>query len=132
MLQSTPFPQTPAPTVTIADVLQFEEMQRFARMAIAAKIIEELKIGAGMNIADDRLVDGSAQNGSNTAKYASLPLIPFSKMPQNSLRSKTAALARRRRYSCACKAAARVARSVSPLSKLNLDGRKPSAPSLSL
>jgi len=34
LLQSTVFPQAPVPTVTIADVLQLEQMQRFDLMAI--------------------------------------------------------------------------------------------------
>ena len=59
LLQSTSFPQTPEPTVTIADVLQLKQMQRFDLMAIVAKITDERKAGSGMNIADVRLVDGS-------------------------------------------------------------------------
>ena len=79
LLQSTSFPQTPVPTVTIADVLQLKQMQRFDLMAIVSEIIEERKVGTGMNIADVRLVDGSKQNDSNTTKYASLPLTLFFK-----------------------------------------------------
>ena len=52
LLQSTSFPQTPVPTVTIADVLQLTQMQRFDLMAIVAKVLDERKSGAGMNIAD--------------------------------------------------------------------------------
>ena len=37
LLQSTSFPQTPVPTVTIADVLQLTQMQHFDLMAIVAK-----------------------------------------------------------------------------------------------
>ena len=59
LLQSTVFPQAPVPTVTIADVLQLEQMQRFDLMAIAAKIIDVRTSGTGMHIADVRLVDGS-------------------------------------------------------------------------
>ena len=77
LLQSTSFPQTPVPTVTIADVLQLTQMQRFDLMAIAAKILDERKTGTGMNIADVRLVDGSNDNDSNTTEYASLPLTLF-------------------------------------------------------
>jgi hypothetical protein len=79
LLQSTSFPKTPVPTVTIADVLQLEQMQRFDLMAIAAKIIEERKSGTGMHIADVRLVDGSKQTNSTTTEYASLPLTLFFK-----------------------------------------------------
>ena len=79
LLQSTSFPQTPVPTVTIADVLQLTQMQRFDLMAIVAKILDERKAGAGMNIADVRLVDGSKDNDSNTTEYASLPLTLFFK-----------------------------------------------------
>ena len=79
LLQSTSFPQTPVPTVTIADVLQLKQMQRFDLMAIAAEIIDERKSGAGMHIADLRLVDGSKQNDSNTTEYAALPLTLFFK-----------------------------------------------------
>jgi len=79
LLQSTSFPQTPVPTVTIADVLQLTQMQRFDLMAIVAKVLDERKSGAGMNIADVRLVDGSKDNDSNTTEYASLPLTLFFK-----------------------------------------------------
>ena len=77
LLQSTSFPRTPVPTVTIADVLQLTQMQRFDLMAIVAKVLDERKSGAGMNIADVRLVDGSKDNDSNTTEYASLPLTLF-------------------------------------------------------
>ena len=83
LLQSTSFPETPVPTVTIADVLQLKQMQRFDLMAIAAKILDERKAGTGMKIADVRLVDGSKEDDSNTTEYASLPLTLFSKMRQN-------------------------------------------------
>ena len=83
LLQSTSFPQTPVPTVTIADVLQLMQMQRFDLMAIVAEILEERKAGTGMNIADVRLVDGSKDKDrpadSNTTEYASLPLTLFFK-----------------------------------------------------
>ena len=79
LLQSPSFPQTPVPTVTIADVLQLMQMQRFDLMAIVAEILEERKAGTGMNIADVRLVDGSKDNDSNTTEYASLPLTLFFK-----------------------------------------------------
>jgi len=80
LLQSTSFPQTPVPTVTIADVLQLTQMQRFDLMAIVAKVLEERKSSAGtLNIADVRLVDGSKDNDSNTTEYASLPLTLFFK-----------------------------------------------------
>ena len=79
LLQSTSFPQAPLPTVTIADVLQLTQMQRFDLMAIAAKIIDERKAGTGMIIADVRLVDGSKDNDSTTTEYAALPLTIFFK-----------------------------------------------------
>ena len=79
LLQSTFFPQAPVPTVTIADVLQLEQMQRFDLMAIAAKIIDVRTSGTGMHIADVRLVDGSKQTDSATTEYASLPLTFFFK-----------------------------------------------------
>ena len=77
LLQSTSFPQTPVPTVTIADVLQLKQMQRFDLMAIAADILDERKAGSGMHIADVRLVDGSKEDDSTTTEYASLPLTVF-------------------------------------------------------
>ena len=61
MLQSTDFPPAPVPTVTIADILQLKQMQRFDLMAIPAKIIDERQSGTGMRIADVRLVDGSKE-----------------------------------------------------------------------
>lgn len=80
--------------------MQLTQMQRFDLMAIVAKVLDERKGGAGMNIADVRLVDGSKDNDSNTTEYASLPLTLFSKMRQNLLRLSNM-LARRRCYSCA-------------------------------
>ena len=79
LLQSTSFPQTPVPTVTIADVLQLTQLQHFDLMAIVAKVLDERSSRAGMNIADVRLVDGSKDNDSNTTEYASLPLTLFFK-----------------------------------------------------
>ena len=79
LLQSTSFPQAPLPTVTIADVLQLTQMQRFDLMAIVAEILDERKAGTGMVIADVRLVDGSKDNDSTTTEYAALPLTVFFK-----------------------------------------------------
>ena len=81
MLQSRAFPQAPEPTVTIADVLQLKQMQRFDLMAIPSKIIDERTSGTGLRIADVRLVDGSKQPGSTATEhaYASLPLTLFFK-----------------------------------------------------
>ena len=79
LLQSTSFPQTPVPTVTIADVLKLTQLQHFDLMAIVAKVLDERTSRAGMNIADVRLVDGSKDNDSNTTEYASLPLTLFFK-----------------------------------------------------
>ena len=67
------------PTVTIADVLQLTQMQRFDFMAIVAQITDERKAATGMTILDVRLVDGSMDDGSNTTEYASLPLTLFFK-----------------------------------------------------
>ena len=79
LLQSASYPPTPVPTITIADVLELKQMQRFDLMAIPAAIIEERKSGAGVRIADVRLVDGRKQDDSNTTEYASLPLTLFFK-----------------------------------------------------
>jgi hypothetical protein len=79
LLQSTSFPQAPLPTVTIADVLQLTQMQRFDLMAIVAKILDERKAGTGMIVADVRLVDGSKDNDSTTTEFAALPLTLFFK-----------------------------------------------------
>ena len=79
LLQSTSFPQAPLPTVTIADVLQLTQMQRFDLMAIVAKILDERKARTGMIVADVRLVDGSKDNDSTTTEYAALPLTLFFK-----------------------------------------------------
>ena len=101
LLQSTSFPQAPVPTITIADVLQLKQMQRFDLMAIAAKIIEERASATGMRIADVRLVDGSKQTDSTTTVYASLPRTLFSKTRENSLCSKERWMRRNRCFSCA-------------------------------
>ena len=80
LLQSTSFPQTPEPTVTIADVLKLKQMQYFDLMATVTKILEErTSRGGSMHIADVRLVDGSKDDDSNTTEYASLPLTLFFK-----------------------------------------------------
>ena len=79
LLQSTSFPQTPVPTVTIADVLQLTQLQHFDLMAIVAKVLDERSSRAGMIIADVRLVDGSKDSDSDTTEYASLPLTLFFK-----------------------------------------------------
>ena len=64
LLQSTGFPEAPVPTITIADVLQLRQMQRFDLMAIPAGIIAERGSKTGMRIADVRLVDGSKQTNT--------------------------------------------------------------------
>ena len=79
LLQSTLFPQAPMPTVTITDVLQLTQTQRFDLMAVVAKVLDERKAGTGMIIADVRLVDGSKDNDSTTTEYAALPLTLFFK-----------------------------------------------------
>ena len=62
------------PTVTIADILQLKELQRFDLMAIASKILEERKGSHGLQIFDVRLVDGSKQSNSDTTEFASPPI----------------------------------------------------------
>ena len=79
LLQSTSFPQTPEPTVTIADVLKLKQMQYFDLMAIVTKILDERSSQGRMHIVDVRLVDGSKDDDSNTTEYASLPLTLFFK-----------------------------------------------------
>ena len=64
-------------TTIIAEILQLQQMQRFDLMAIASKILQERKSGAGINIVDVRLVDGSKQE--TATEYASLPLTIFFK-----------------------------------------------------
>ena len=46
-------------------------------MAIAAKTLDERKVGSGMHVADVRLVDGSKENDGATTEYVSLPLTVF-------------------------------------------------------
>ena len=79
LLQSAAYPLTPVPTVTIADVLQLMQMQRFDLMAIPSKIIKVRTAGTGMQIADVQLVDGSKMAGSTSEEYACLPLTLFFK-----------------------------------------------------
>ena len=80
-LQSNVFPEAPEPTVSIADVLQLKQMQRFDLMAIPTEIIDVRTSGTGMRIADVRLVDGSKQTESIATEhaYASIPLTLFFK-----------------------------------------------------
>ena len=79
VLQSTSFPQTPEPTVTIKDVLKLKHMQYFDLMAMVTKILDERSSQGRMQIVDVRLVDGSKDDDSNTTEYASLPLTLFFK-----------------------------------------------------
>ena len=62
------------PNVTIADVLQLKQMQRFDLIAVPATILEERKASASMHIADVRLVDGSKQTDS-TADPCSVAVV---------------------------------------------------------
>ena len=80
-LQSTDFPPAPVPAVTIADILQLKQMQRFDLMAIPATIIDERQSATGMRIVDVRLVDGSKETHTDPTQraYASLPLTLFFK-----------------------------------------------------
>ena len=56
LLQSTSFPLAPVSTVTIADVLQLKQVQRFEAMAIVTKVLEVRTPGPGLKNADVRLV----------------------------------------------------------------------------
>ena len=79
MLQSTSFPRTPNPTTTIADVIKLKQMQRFDLMAIPDKILSERRSGAGQNIADVRLTDGSKDPRDATSEpaNATIPVTLF-------------------------------------------------------
>ena len=81
MLQSASFPRAPTPVTTIADILTLKRQQRFDLMAIPAEILAERRSGAGQNIADVRLVDGSQDPRSNATEHvnAKLPLTLFFK-----------------------------------------------------
>ena len=81
MLQSTSIPKAPSPPTTIADVLQLKQMQRFDLMAIPAAILDTRRSGAGMHIADVRLIDGSVdpRNAAPERVNAALPLTLFFK-----------------------------------------------------
>ena len=79
LLQSMSFPSAPVPVVTIADILQLKDMQRFDLMAIVAAILQERKGNLGLQIFDVRLVDGSQQHDSDGKKYTSLPMTLFLK-----------------------------------------------------
>ena len=76
VLQSRPFPLAPVPTCTIANVLELKQMQRFDLMAIPVKVLETRRSGAGILIADVRLVDGSARPAVDGAERynAAMPL----------------------------------------------------------
>ena len=79
MLQSASFPKAPTPVTTIADILQLKQRQRFDLMAIPSEILDERRSGAGQNIADVRLVDGSRNPLSSATEpvNATLPLTLF-------------------------------------------------------
>ena len=81
MLQSASFPDGPTPTTTIAEILQLKQTQRFDLIAIPATIIAERRSGAGQNIADVRLIDGSKdpRNTATELVNATLPLTLFFK-----------------------------------------------------
>ena len=81
LLQSTGFPKAPSPQTTIADILQLKERQRFDLIAIPAKILGERRSGAGQDIADVRLIDGSKDPRKSTTEpvNATLPLTMFFK-----------------------------------------------------
>ena len=81
MLQSTPFPRTPCPTTTIADILKLKQMQRFDLMAIPDAILAERRSGAGQIIADVRLTDGSKdpRDKTDSPANATIPVTLFFK-----------------------------------------------------
>ena len=81
MLQSTPFPRTPCPTTTIADILKLKQMQRFDLMAIPDAILAERRSGAGQLIADVRLTDGSKdpRDKTDSPANATIPVTLFFK-----------------------------------------------------
>ena len=81
VLQSMPFPRAPVPTCTIAHVLELKQMQRFDLMAIPAQVLDTRRTGAGVLIADVRLVDGSARPSVAGAEThnAAMPLTLFFK-----------------------------------------------------
>lgn len=80
-LQATSFPEAPAPTCTVANILQLQNMQRFDPMAIPAKIIDRRTSATSLHIADVRLLDGSKEQGLAGKEhcYATLPLTLFFK-----------------------------------------------------
>ena len=90
MLQSASFPRTPCPTTTIADVLKLKQMQRFDIMAIPDAIIAERRSGAGQNIADVRLTDGSKdpRDKSDAPANATIPMTLFFKSNEEFARFK--------------------------------------------
>ena len=63
------------PTVTIADVLQWKQVQRFDLMAIPSCILGRRRSAAGQVIVDVRLVDGSTNPSTET--LAAMPLTLF-------------------------------------------------------
>ena len=81
MLQSVSFPRAPCPTTTIADILKLKQLQRFDLMAIPDTIIAERRSGAGQNIADVRLTDGSKdpRDKTDTPANATIPVTLFFK-----------------------------------------------------
>ena len=81
LLQSTGFPKAPSPPTTIADILQLKQRQRFDLIAIPAKILGERRSGAGQDIADVRLIDGSKDPRKSATEpvNATLPLTLFFK-----------------------------------------------------
>lgn len=70
--QSPNMPLTPQPTTTVAEALQFKHTQRFDLIAIPKGILDEHSTRTGMDVCDERLVDGSKTQG----EHASLPLTP--------------------------------------------------------
>ena len=76
LLQSVPFPPSPVPTFTIAEVPQLQPMQCFDLMAIPVQVLATRRTRAGMLIAGVRLVDGSVHPVVDAAETpnAALPL----------------------------------------------------------
>jgi len=90
MLQSTEFPRTPCPTTTIADIIKLKQMQRFDLMAIPDTILDERRSGAGLNIADVRLTDGSKDPNDTSTEpaNATMPVTLFFKSNEEFTRFK--------------------------------------------
>ena len=81
MLQRASFLRTPSPMTTIVDIPKLKRRQRFDLMAIPDTIPLERRSGAGQNIADVRLTDGSKdpRDTSSEPASATIPVTLFFK-----------------------------------------------------